>query len=86
MNQAANTPPHIESLARKLEAWVATDLVDSERDALRAILIAAANGTDEVNGFLFGLGFGEIVVQASETDTIKQLAQTTKGSADNIPR
>jgi hypothetical protein len=69
MNQPTNTPKHIESLARKLEAWVANDLVDSERDALRAILIAAANGTDEVNGFVVGEGFGPIVVQAYESTT-----------------
>ncbi len=44
-------PTHVESLARKLETWMGTDLVDSERDALRRILVAAAMGTDEVQGF-----------------------------------
>jgi hypothetical protein len=51
MDRPAGVPPHIESLARKLEAWMASDLVDSERDALRRILVAAATGTDEVQGF-----------------------------------
>jgi hypothetical protein len=51
MDRSAGVPAHVESLARKLEAWMANDLVDSERDALRRILVAAANGTDEVQGF-----------------------------------
>ena len=60
------TPPHIERLAQKLEAWVANDLVDSERDALRAILMAAANGTDDVNGFGGPSDLGPLVIQAYE--------------------
>jgi hypothetical protein len=82
MDRTRSTPPHVESLARKLEAWVGTDLVDSERDALRAILIAAANGTDEVDGFLFGSAFGPIVVQAYESTTSRQLDPSTRSGTD----
>ncbi len=51
MDGSAGVPAHVESLAQKLEAWIATDLVDSERDALRRILVAAATGSDDVQGF-----------------------------------
>ena len=64
MNRVAGVPPHVESLARKLEAWMGTDLVDSERDALRRILVAAANGTDEVLGFGADATDGDLVRSA----------------------
>ena len=83
MGQATSTPAHIESLARKLEAWVATDLVDSERDALRQILIAAANGDDDVSGFMPGSGFGPIVVQAYHVEAMRSpLDEATKSLED----
>ena len=62
MDRAAGIPAHIESLARKLEAWMASDLVDSERDVLRRILVAAASGTDEVTGFS-AMPIGELLVR-----------------------
>jgi hypothetical protein len=64
MNRATGMPAHVESLARKLEAWMATDLVDSERDALRRILLAAATGTDEVQGFAASTSIEDLVCAA----------------------
>jgi hypothetical protein len=64
VDRAAGVPPHVESLARKLEIWMGTDLVDSERDALRRILVAAASGTDEVQGFGPDATIDEIVRSA----------------------
>jgi hypothetical protein len=84
MNQATTTPAHIESLARKLEAWVATDLVDSERDALREILMEAIDEGDEVRAFMFDSGFGPIVVQAYESNIDKARQQTATNSIDKI--
>jgi hypothetical protein len=86
MGQATSTPAHIESLARKLEAWVATDLVDSERDALRQILIAAANGDDDVSGFMVGWSFGPIVVQAYQVETTRKRFEDQTKSLEDTDR
>ena len=68
MDRTDAIPAHIESLARKLEAWMATDLIDSERDVLRQVLVAAASGTDEVAGFA-ALPVRELLVRSEQRAT-----------------